>query len=67
MPRSGFHHSVNYRSAMMFGTAQVVTDPERKLGLMDNYVNRIYPGRSKLIRQPNKQEFKATTMMEMEI
>jgi uncharacterized protein len=67
MARSGFHHSVNYRAAMVFGTAQVVTDPERKLKLMDNFVDRIYPGRSKLIRQPNKQEFKATTMMEMEI
>jgi uncharacterized protein len=67
MARSGFHHSVNYRSAMVFGTAHVVTDPERKLRLMDNYVDRIYPGRSNLIRQPNKQEFKATTIMEMEI
>jgi nitroimidazol reductase NimA-like FMN-containing flavoprotein (pyridoxamine 5'-phosphate oxidase superfamily) len=67
MARSGFHHSVNYRSAMVFGTAHAVTDLGRKLRLMDNYVDRVYPGRSRLIRPPNRQEFKATTMMEMEI
>jgi hypothetical protein len=34
---------------------------------MDRFIDRIYPGRSRLIRQPNKQEFKATTMIGMEI
>ncbi|MFO1081015.1 MAG: pyridoxamine 5'-phosphate oxidase family protein [Reyranellaceae bacterium] len=67
MARSGFHHSVNYRSAMAFGTAHVVEDAERKRVLMDRFIDRIYPGRSRLIRQPNAQEFKATTMMGMEI
>jgi len=67
MARSGFHHSINYRSVMAFGTAHKVEDPDLKLRLMDNFIERIYPGRSKLIRQPNKQEFKATMMMGMEI
>ena len=67
MARSGFHHSVNYRAAMCFGTAHIIDDPAEKLRLMDNFVDRIYPERSKLIRQPNQQEFKATTMMGMEI
>jgi nitroimidazol reductase NimA-like FMN-containing flavoprotein (pyridoxamine 5'-phosphate oxidase superfamily) len=67
MARSGFHHSVNYRSAMVFGHAHIIEDKDEKLRLMDNFVDRIYPGRSKLIRQPNTQEFKATTMMGMEI
>jgi len=67
MARSGFHHSVNYRSAMCFGTAHFIEDADEKLRLMDNFIDRIYPGRSKLIRQPNAQEFKATTMMGMEI
>lgn len=67
MARSGFHHSVNYRSAMVFGTAHIVEDPAQKLALMDRFVDRIYPGRSKIIRQPTVQEFKATTMMGMEI
>ena len=67
MARSGFHHSVNYRSAMAFGTAHKIEDEATKLRLMDNFIDRIYPGRSKEIRQPNKQEFKATTLMGMEI
>lgn len=65
--RSGFHHSVNYRSVMAWGTAHAVTDKAEKLRLMDNFIDRIYPGRSKLIRQPTGQELKATTLMAMEI
>lgn len=67
MARSGFHHSINYRSVMAYGHAHVVADPAEKIRLMDNFIDRIYPGRSKLIRQPNAQEFKATTMMGMAI
>lgn len=67
MARSGFHHSVNYRAVMAFGRAHIVDDREEKLKLMDSFIDRIYPGRSKLIRQPTPSEFKATTMMGMEI
>ena len=67
MARSGFHHSINYRSVMAFGTAHAITDEATKLRLLDNFVDRIYPGRSKLIRQPTPQEFKATTLMGMEM
>jgi hypothetical protein len=67
MARSGFHHSINYRCVMAFGTAHAITDRAEKLRLMDNFIDRVYPGRSKLIRQPNEQELKATTLMGMEI
>ncbi len=67
MARSGFHHSVNYRSAMVFGRAHRVDDPAEKLQLMDRFIDRVYPGRSKLVRPPSPQEFKATAMMGMEI
>lgn len=67
MARSGFHHSVNYRAVMAFGTAHIVEDEAEKLKLMDSFVDRIYPGRSKLIRQPTPGEFKGTTMMSMDI
>jgi uncharacterized protein len=67
MARSGFHHSVNYRAVMAFGTAHIVDDQEKKFRLMDRFIDRIYPERSTLIRKPNAQELKATTMMAMEI
>ncbi|MGE0419483.1 MAG: pyridoxamine 5'-phosphate oxidase family protein [Acetobacteraceae bacterium] len=65
--RSGFHHSVNYRAVMAWGTAHAITDTAEKLRLMDNFIDRIYPARSGLIRQPTAQELKATTLMGMEI
>ena len=65
MARSGFHHSVNYRSVMAWGHAHAVNDRAEKLKLMDSFIDRVYPGRSALIRQPTEQELKATTLMGM--
>ena len=45
MARSAFHHSVNYRSAVIFGVATEVTDPERKLAAMRALVEHIAPGK----------------------
>jgi nitroimidazol reductase NimA-like FMN-containing flavoprotein (pyridoxamine 5'-phosphate oxidase superfamily) len=67
LARSGFHHSVNYRSVMAFGTARLVDDPAEKLRLMDGFVDRIYPGRSGDIRPANAQEIKATSFVAMPI
>ena len=67
MARSGFHHSVNYRAAMVFGRAHLITDREEKLRLMNAFIDRVYPGRSDIIRPPNPQEFKATAMIGMRI
>jgi nitroimidazol reductase NimA-like FMN-containing flavoprotein (pyridoxamine 5'-phosphate oxidase superfamily) len=67
MARSGFHHSVNYRAVMAFGRAHIVEDTNEKLRLLDNFIDRVYPGRTKLIRRPNAQEVKATSMMGMQI
>ena len=44
MARSAFHHSVNYRSVVIFGRATEVTDPERKLAAMRALVEHIGPG-----------------------
>jgi hypothetical protein len=67
LARSGFHHSVNYRSVMAWGHAQAIEGREAKLAAMDAFVDRFFPGRSKLLRAPNEQEIKATTIMWMEI
>lgn len=67
LARSGFHHSVNYRSVMAFGTARLVEDPDEKLRAMDGFVDRFYPGRSASLRPPNMQEIKATAFVVMPI
>jgi nitroimidazol reductase NimA-like FMN-containing flavoprotein (pyridoxamine 5'-phosphate oxidase superfamily) len=67
LARSAFHHSVNYRSVMAFGTARKVDDPAEKARAMDGFVDRFYPGRSALLRPPSASEIKATTFIKMEI
>jgi uncharacterized protein len=67
LARSGFHHSVNYRSVMAYGTARLVEDPAEKRRAMDGFVDRFFPGRSEEIRPPNGQEIKATSFIFMDI
>jgi uncharacterized protein len=67
LARSGFHHSVNYRSVMAYGTARLITDAAEKSRALDGFVDRFFPGRSKEIRPPNTQEFKATSFIVMPI
>jgi nitroimidazol reductase NimA-like FMN-containing flavoprotein (pyridoxamine 5'-phosphate oxidase superfamily) len=65
--RSGFHMSVNYRSAMLFGKPHKLAEPEDKLAKMEKFVERIYPGQWKNLRPVNKQELKAMSVFGMRI
>lgn len=65
LARSGFHHSVNYRSVMAFGTARLVEDDDHKRQALDAFIDRLYPGRSTAIRPPTAQELKATSVVVM--
>lgn len=67
LARSGFHHSLNYRSVMAFGTARLVADPAAKLAALDAFVERLYPGRRHEIRPPTGQELKSTKVIAMPI
>jgi nitroimidazol reductase NimA-like FMN-containing flavoprotein (pyridoxamine 5'-phosphate oxidase superfamily) len=67
LARCGFNHSINYRSVMAYGTAHIVEDEAEKLRAMDSFLDRFFPGRSKLVRPPSKQEIKATTFVGMEM
>jgi nitroimidazol reductase NimA-like FMN-containing flavoprotein (pyridoxamine 5'-phosphate oxidase superfamily) len=67
LARSGFHHSLEYRSAMLFGCAHKLTDPAEKLAKLESFINRIAPGRWDGLRPVNKKELKATTVLGMEI
>lgn len=46
LARSAFHHSVNYRCAVVHGTAHQVTDPEEKKAALDALVDHVVPGRA---------------------
>ncbi len=67
LARSGFHHSLNYRSAMCFGTARMIEDADEKARALAHVVDRLYPGRTASLRPIDPQEFKATTVIRMRI
>ena len=67
LARSIFHHSVNYRSAVIFGKASAVTDPEAKWHALEVISEHIVPGRWKEVREPNAQEMKATGVIRIDI
>ncbi len=67
LARSGFNHSADYRSAMRFGTARLVTDPEAKREALVATVDRFSPGRTARLRPATPQEVTATAVVAMEI
>ncbi|MEN3266728.1 pyridoxamine 5'-phosphate oxidase family protein [Pseudonocardia sp.] len=60
--RSLFHHSMNYRSAVVHGTARAVTDPAERLDALRAIVEHLSPGSWEHARQPNPRELAATAV-----
>lgn len=67
MARSGFHHSINYRSVVIFGTAREVDQPDQKMEALTLFTEKIAPGRWDEIREPTPQELKATMVLAVPI
>ncbi|MCF6430226.1 pyridoxamine 5'-phosphate oxidase family protein [Leisingera sp. MMG026] len=67
LARSAFHHSVNFRSAMLFGVAEKVTDEDAKAASLKTMVDHIFPGRWEALRPMTSQELKATALLRMPI
>lgn len=67
LARSAFHHSINYRSVMLFGTAERVDDEAPKRRALEAFVERLYPGRWATLRAMTTQELKGTTVMRLEL
>lgn len=63
LARSAFHHSVNYRSVVVLGTAKLVSDRGEKMEALRLFTEHIMKGRWDEIRQPNEQELKATSVL----
>jgi uncharacterized protein len=63
--RSVFTHSVNYRSAMVFGPATVVIDDEERMHGLEVIVDHLIPGRWAAARKPTKKEMAATAVLSL--
>ncbi len=65
--RSHFHHSINYRSVVIFGNAAEVADVGEKLHALEILTNHVMPGRWDEARQPNTAEFTQTLVLRLNL
>jgi nitroimidazol reductase NimA-like FMN-containing flavoprotein (pyridoxamine 5'-phosphate oxidase superfamily) len=63
LARSAFHHSINYRSVVVFGRATVVEGREEKLTALRAFMEHVTPGRWDEVREPNERELNATLVL----
>jgi nitroimidazol reductase NimA-like FMN-containing flavoprotein (pyridoxamine 5'-phosphate oxidase superfamily) len=63
LARSAFHHSMNYRSAVVFGTAKAVQNPDEKLEILQALANHLIKGRWQEVRKPSPAELKGTLVL----
>ena len=67
LARSAFHHSINYRSVVILGNAELVVDAAEKDKALEALTEHIVPGRWADVRWPNELELKATTVLKLPI
>jgi hypothetical protein len=67
LARSAFHHSMNYRSVVAFGTARRIDDVDKKNHALRVISDHLIRGRWDDVREPNPQELKATSVLEFTI
>jgi hypothetical protein len=63
LARSAFHHSMNYRSVVVFGRAVPIVEPAAKLAALRAIVEQLVPERWEQVRAPTAQELKATVVL----
>ncbi|HVF46662.1 MAG TPA: pyridoxamine 5'-phosphate oxidase family protein [Pyrinomonadaceae bacterium] len=67
LARSAFHHSMNYRSVVILGKAEMVSDAGQKNRALEAFTEHIIPGRWTEVRWPTDLELKATTVLRLPI
>jgi nitroimidazol reductase NimA-like FMN-containing flavoprotein (pyridoxamine 5'-phosphate oxidase superfamily) len=67
LARSAFHHSMNYRSVLVFGRATLIDDTEEKYAALVALSEHIVPGRWADVREPNESEMKMTTVLRLSL
>jgi hypothetical protein len=65
LARSTFHHSMNYRSVVVFGTAEPITDHDEKARALDAIVEHIVPGRTAEVRPMREDEVRTTLVVRL--
>jgi uncharacterized protein len=63
LARSGFNHSMNYRSAVVVGRPRPVVDDDERLRALDLLIDHVAPGRAATLRRPTRKELAATTVL----
>lgn len=67
LARSAFHHSMNYRSVVILGKAELVSDKDEKNKALEAFTEHVIPGRWAEVRWPTDLELKATTVLRLPI
>jgi len=67
LARSAYHHSINYRSVVAFGTAKTIVDAEQKVRGLRLISDHVVPGRWSQVRPPSEKELKATAVLSFTI
>jgi nitroimidazol reductase NimA-like FMN-containing flavoprotein (pyridoxamine 5'-phosphate oxidase superfamily) len=67
LAKSAFHHSLNYRSVVVHGTAHQVTDPGERAAALDAIVDQAVPGRAADSRRPNAKELASTAVIRLDL
>lgn len=67
LARSAFHHSMNYRSVVIFSKAEKVTDSDELYKVLEVFTNKVQPGRWDDVRHPDSGEWKATMVISFKI
>ena len=67
LARSAFHHSINYRSVVLYGTARPIEEPAERERALEAFTERLVPGRWADVRPPTRKELKATSVLALPI
>ncbi len=65
--RAALHHSMNYRSVIIYGTVEQVDDPSEKMDALKGLIERFYPNRWDKIRRPSDSEFARVSVYRLPI
>ncbi|HIK03560.1 MAG TPA: pyridoxamine 5'-phosphate oxidase family protein [Trichormus sp. M33_DOE_039] len=65
LARSAFHHSMNYRSVVVFGKATLVEDAEQKLAALKAFTEHVISGRWPEVRSPSPKELTGTVVLSL--